>query len=299
MLTLLALIWGASFMLIKIADRRAHAGDADPRPARLGRAAARRDRDGAPRPARDVRRDPPQVAVARRDRAREHGGAVLAPRPGERRGSTPGWRRSSRERSRSSTRCSRSRSSASRGSGACGSSASGSASSGSRCSSARSRRGSCSPPSPSSAMALCYAIGTLLAGPLPPRHAAARRRARVDRRLDDRRTARRRRSRRRRRSGTAETIAAILVLGFVGTAIAYLLFFALIQRAGANYATLVTYLVPPIALAYGAIFLGESFGATGVRRRSRSSSSASRSRPGLGSVGLAARAARRRVHEAA
>jgi drug/metabolite transporter (DMT)-like permease len=58
-----------------------------------------------------------------------------------------------------------------------------------------------------------------------------------------------------------ETIAAILVLGFVGTAIAYLLFFALIQRAGANYATLVTYLVPPIALAYGAIFLGESFGA--------------------------------------
>jgi drug/metabolite transporter (DMT)-like permease len=59
-----------------------------------------------------------------------------------------------------------------------------------------------------------------------------------------------------------ETIAAILVLGFVGTAIAYLLFFALIQRAGANYATLVTYLVPPIALAYGAAFEGESFGAT-------------------------------------
>jgi len=57
-----------------------------------------------------------------------------------------------------------------------------------------------------------------------------------------------------------KTIASILVLGFVGTAVAYLLFFALIQRAGANYATLVTYLVPPIALAYGAIFLGESFG---------------------------------------
>jgi drug/metabolite transporter (DMT)-like permease len=59
-----------------------------------------------------------------------------------------------------------------------------------------------------------------------------------------------------------ETLAAIVVLGFVGTAIAYLLFFALIQRAGANYATLVTYLVPPIALAYGAIFLDESFGPT-------------------------------------
>jgi drug/metabolite transporter (DMT)-like permease len=59
-----------------------------------------------------------------------------------------------------------------------------------------------------------------------------------------------------------ETIMAILVLGVVGTAVAYLLFFALIQRAGANYASLVTYLVPPIALAYGAIFLGESFGST-------------------------------------
>jgi drug/metabolite transporter (DMT)-like permease len=59
-----------------------------------------------------------------------------------------------------------------------------------------------------------------------------------------------------------ETIAAILVLGIVGTAVAYLLFFALIQRAGANYATLVTYLVPPIALGYGAIFLDESFGPT-------------------------------------
>jgi drug/metabolite transporter (DMT)-like permease len=52
------------------------------------------------------------------------------------------------------------------------------------------------------------------------------------------------------------TIASILVLGFVGTAIAYLLFFALIQRRS-NYATLVTYLVPPIALFYGAVFLGE------------------------------------------
>jgi drug/metabolite transporter (DMT)-like permease len=57
-----------------------------------------------------------------------------------------------------------------------------------------------------------------------------------------------------------ETVMAIVVLGFVGTAVAYLLFFELIQRAGANYATLVTYLVPPIALAYGAVFLGESFG---------------------------------------
>ena len=59
-----------------------------------------------------------------------------------------------------------------------------------------------------------------------------------------------------------KTIASILVLGIVGTAIAYLLFFAVIQRAGPNYATLVTYLVPPIALFYGTVFLDESFGAT-------------------------------------
>ena len=59
-----------------------------------------------------------------------------------------------------------------------------------------------------------------------------------------------------------KTIGSVLVLGFVGTAIAYLLFFALIAGAGAAYATLVTYLVPPIALAYGAIFLGERFGVT-------------------------------------
>ena len=57
-----------------------------------------------------------------------------------------------------------------------------------------------------------------------------------------------------------KTIASILVLGVVGTAIAYLLFFQIIQTAGPAYATLVTYLVPPIALAYGAIFLGERFG---------------------------------------
>jgi drug/metabolite transporter (DMT)-like permease len=93
-----------------------------------------------------------------------------------------------------------------------------------------------------------------------------------------------------------ETIVAILVLGLVGTAIAYLLFFALIQRAGPNYATLVTYLVPPIALAYGAIFLGERFGpiafaslalilvgvalATGGVSRLRVGAAARRAKPG-------------------
>ena len=58
-----------------------------------------------------------------------------------------------------------------------------------------------------------------------------------------------------------ETIAAVVVLAMPLTAIAFLIFYAIIAGAGAAYASLVTYLVPPIALAYGAIFLGERFGA--------------------------------------
>jgi drug/metabolite transporter (DMT)-like permease len=58
-----------------------------------------------------------------------------------------------------------------------------------------------------------------------------------------------------------KTIASVLALGILGTAVAYLLFFGLITGAGAAYASLVTYLIPPIALAYGAVFLGERFGA--------------------------------------
>jgi drug/metabolite transporter (DMT)-like permease len=59
-----------------------------------------------------------------------------------------------------------------------------------------------------------------------------------------------------------KTIGAVVALGVPGTAFAYLLFFGLIVGAGASYASLVTYLIPPIALAYGAVFLGERFGAT-------------------------------------
>ena len=58
-----------------------------------------------------------------------------------------------------------------------------------------------------------------------------------------------------------KVIGSIAALGVPGTAFAYLLFFALISRAGPAYASLVTYLVPPVALAYGAFFLGERFGA--------------------------------------
>jgi len=58
-----------------------------------------------------------------------------------------------------------------------------------------------------------------------------------------------------------KVIGSVLALGIPGTALAYLLFFGMIAGAGAAYASLVTYLIPPIALAYGAVFLGERFGA--------------------------------------
>jgi drug/metabolite transporter (DMT)-like permease len=59
-----------------------------------------------------------------------------------------------------------------------------------------------------------------------------------------------------------ETIGSVVALAVPLTAVAFLLFYAIIAGAGAAYASLVTYLVPPIALAYGAIFLDERFGAS-------------------------------------
>ena len=61
-----------------------------------------------------------------------------------------------------------------------------------------------------------------------------------------------------------KTIGCVVILGVVGTAFAYLLFFSIIAKAGAGYASLVTYLVPPVALAYGTIFLDEHVGATAL-----------------------------------
>lgn len=61
-----------------------------------------------------------------------------------------------------------------------------------------------------------------------------------------------------------KAIASVAVLGVVGTAAAYLLFFTIIAGAGAGYASFVTYLVPPVALAYGAAFLGEGVGAAAL-----------------------------------
>jgi len=58
-----------------------------------------------------------------------------------------------------------------------------------------------------------------------------------------------------------ETLAALLFLGVAATAVAYLLYFGLIAGAGASRAILVTYLVPSLALVYGATLLDESISA--------------------------------------
>ncbi|MEO5575355.1 MAG: DMT family transporter [Gaiellaceae bacterium] len=50
---------------------------------------------------------------------------------------------------------------------------------------------------------------------------------------------------------------SVLYLGVAATGGAYLLYFGLIAGAGASKAVLVTYLVPSLALGYGAVFLGE------------------------------------------
>ena len=61
-------------------------------------------------------------------------------------------------------------------------------------------------------------------------------------------------------------IGAILVLALVCTAFGYVLYFRLIDSAGATNALLVTLLVPPVAILLGALFLGEAIAAARLRR---------------------------------
>jgi drug/metabolite transporter (DMT)-like permease len=50
---------------------------------------------------------------------------------------------------------------------------------------------------------------------------------------------------------------SVLTLGIVGTGLAYMLLFALIRSAGPSRTSLVTYLIPGIAVVYGAVLLNE------------------------------------------
>jgi drug/metabolite transporter (DMT)-like permease len=52
-------------------------------------------------------------------------------------------------------------------------------------------------------------------------------------------------------------VLALVALGVVGTAIAFFIFYMLIGEIGAGRASLVSYLAPPAALAYGAALLDE------------------------------------------
>ncbi|HVH37024.1 MAG TPA: DMT family transporter [Sphingomicrobium sp.] len=54
-----------------------------------------------------------------------------------------------------------------------------------------------------------------------------------------------------------QAIGAIVALGVISSALGYVLYFRLIDRAGATNALLVTLLVPPVAILLGALFLGE------------------------------------------
>lgn len=59
---------------------------------------------------------------------------------------------------------------------------------------------------------------------------------------------------------TPHVLLAVLVLGAVGTGIAYLIFYGLIGEIGATRASTVTYLVPIVAVAVGVAVLGEHIG---------------------------------------
>jgi drug/metabolite transporter (DMT)-like permease len=54
-----------------------------------------------------------------------------------------------------------------------------------------------------------------------------------------------------------KALGSVAALGIAGTAFALLFFYAMLTRYGASRASLVTYLLPPFALFYGLVFLDE------------------------------------------
>jgi drug/metabolite transporter (DMT)-like permease len=59
---------------------------------------------------------------------------------------------------------------------------------------------------------------------------------------------------------TVTVVASILTLGAFGTGFAYLLYYRLIERAGATTASMVTYLIPIVAVVLGVLVLDEPVG---------------------------------------
>jgi drug/metabolite transporter (DMT)-like permease len=61
---------------------------------------------------------------------------------------------------------------------------------------------------------------------------------------------------------SAGSLAAVVTLGVAGTGLAYVLYFAIIGGAGASRAILVNYLIPAMAVLYGATLLDEEVSVT-------------------------------------
>ena len=83
-------------------------------------------------------------------------------------------------------------------------------------------------------------------------------------RVDDRRRAGAAAARRDLRAGpgaTWKSVASLAALTLFGTALAQLILYRLLRSDGAARTSLVTYLMPPIALVYGALLLDESISA--------------------------------------
>ncbi|MCC6935718.1 MAG: DMT family transporter [Thermomicrobiales bacterium] len=59
-------------------------------------------------------------------------------------------------------------------------------------------------------------------------------------------------------------VAAWIVLGAVGTGIAYLFYYALIGEIGATPSSLVTYIIPPVGVILGWLVLNEGLGVNGL-----------------------------------
>jgi drug/metabolite transporter (DMT)-like permease len=83
---------------------------------------------------------------------------------------------------------------------------------------------------------------------------------------------------------------SLVVLGVVGTGLAYILAYELLRSAGASRTILITYLIPGVALLYGVVLLGEPLRGiavaglvlilAGVALAGRHTHTADRARPG-------------------
>ena len=63
---------------------------------------------------------------------------------------------------------------------------------------------------------------------------------------------------------SAGALASVAALGILGTAVALLFYYRMLVLYGAGRASLVTYLIPPVAVFYGVVFLDESLKANAI-----------------------------------